>query len=123
MSCQQWTMAWTSIYSYMQVCLEFYCDQADEKSAIRKCNLTAHISLCMIVQDRIVICVMISWHYNVTSSSIYLSIHDGLNYYCDLCNDQSTMDRGVKQHISSMHVCLEFYCDQCDDKSTLESCI
>ena len=45
-------------------------------------------------------------------------MHDAIKYSCDLCDNQSTLDGDLKQHIF-IHVCLEYDRDLCDDKLIL----
>ena len=43
-----------------------------------------------------------------------------LKYYCDQCDDKSTLDHDLKQH-RFIHACLfDSNCDMCDDKLTLK---
>ena len=48
----------------------------------------------------------------------FQSVHEGIQYPCDLCNYQATTMGCLQKHIKSKHEGIKYPCDQCDQQFT-----
>ena len=57
-------------------------------------------------------------NFQISTQSNIQSIHEGVKYTCNQCDQQFTQNTSLTKHIKSIHEDVKYPCNQCDYQAT-----